>query len=511
MGHSPNMSPDTASSLFPERPIRPLPKRRLREKLSPEVADTIKYPPSTHETTPLFYYPPYTLKDEGSPPGLGSTSPTQQSRRTETGRNYTPRQNGLGLRDGDDEETTLRSTMVTRSPPKILTRAARRHSKPDQPRTNAQPPPSTTSSADGYDLFENTNNKKKRKIPSAGDAILNNTQALNNEMGSIAISTSTGHSPDNELHNDRSYPHSSTNGFITNSQGISGSGRGRLGRSRNGRSPLRALSDGNSSWIGRAPKPAQPQWALGEQEGSGIISNAIANAEKLRPQSQDNVSLLQQHSTVTKSTPASTQFTFTCESQVPGTIQWPGHANKHSMSTQGGPGSLPPGSAAHHDGSSVAASRGSGSSRRDSKRRFDRSLDRAARRRRQVATESRRTNPSNAADDWVCEFCEYESIFGEPPKALIRTYEIKDRKRRQEEADRKRLLEKAKAKSRKGKKSGKASSRGEHPVTQPSGQEPAGHMDTNHHHSTQSEEGEDYPDSPGERTGPDIKANGLPS
>lgn len=257
------MSPDTASSSFPSRRIRPLPRRRLREKLSPEVADTIKYPPSTHETAPLFYYPPYTLKDEGSPPRIGSTSPTQQSRRTETGRNYTPRQNGLGLRDGDDEEMVMRSTMVTRSPPKILTRAARRHSKPDQPRTNAQPPHSATSSADGYDLFENANNKKKRKIPSAGDAILNSTQLLNNEMGSIAISTDAGHSPTSELHSDRAHPHSGTSGFMTNNQGISGPGRGRLGRARNGRSPLRALPDGNSSWTGRAPKSTQPQWAPG--------------------------------------------------------------------------------------------------------------------------------------------------------------------------------------------------------------------------------------------------------
>ncbi|KAL6409414.1 hypothetical protein AUP68_05788 [Ilyonectria robusta] len=61
-----------------------------------------------------------------------------------------------------------------------------------------------------------------------------------------------------------------------------------------------------------------------EHEGTGIISNAIANAEKLRPQGQENVSLLQQHSSAEKATPASTQFTFTCDSQVPGTVQWPG-------------------------------------------------------------------------------------------------------------------------------------------------------------------------------------------
>ncbi|KAF4994354.1 hypothetical protein FGRMN_5862 [Fusarium graminum] len=507
------MSPDTVSSLFPDRPIRPLPKRRLREKLSPDVADTIKYPPSTHETAPLFYYPPYTLKDEASPPRASSTSPAQLGRRTEVGRNYTPRRTGIGLLDGDEEEAALRSTLVTRSPPEILTRGAQQPTKQDQTRPNPQPPLSTTSSVDGYDLFENTNNKKKRKIPSAGDASLNGTHGLHNEIGSLAISAGTGHSPTSELHNDRAYSHSgsypSTGTFTSNSHGISGPGRGRLGRSRNGRSPLRALPDGNSSWVGRGSKVVPSQWAPGEQEGSGIISNAIANAEKLRPQGQENVSLLQQHSTATKSAPASTQFTFTCDSQVPGTIQWPGHTSKHSMSTLGGPGSLPPGSVAHHDGSSVAASRGSGSSRQDSKRRLDKSLDRAARRRRQHAKETRRINPGKTADDWICEFCEYESIFGEPPRALIRKYEMKDRKRRQDEADRKRLLEKAKAKSRKGRKSGKSSSK-EHGTVQSPLQERGITSDMNHNHPVHSEEEEDeYPSSPGDRTGPDISIEGL--
>ncbi|KAF9770855.1 hypothetical protein IL306_011531 [Fusarium sp. DS 682] len=518
------MSPDIVSSLFPDRPIRPLPKRRLREKLSPGTAETITYPPSTHETTPLFNYPPYNFREDGSPPRACSTSPAQQGRRTEAERNYTPRRNGMGLTDGDEEETTLRSTHVTRSPPEILTRGTQRSSKPELP--NPQPPLSATSSVDGYDVFENTNNKKKRKIPSAGDASLNGNQGLNNEIGSPAISPGVDHSPTNEPHNDRAYSHSNSHPtagtFTSNNQGISGPGRGRLGRSRNGRSPLRALSDGNSnSWAGRGSKTATSQWAPGEQEGSGIISNAIANAEKLRPQGQENVSLLQQHSTATKSAPASTQFTFTCDSQVPGTIQWPGeylsnnrdlslltwlqgHASKHSMPTQAGPGSLPPGSVAHHDGSSVAASRGSGSSRRDSKRRLDRSLERAARRRRQEA----QRDPAKTADEWICEFCEYEMIFGAPPKALIRQYEMKDRKRRQEEADRKRLLEKAKEKSRKGRKSGKKSaSRGENATTQNPPQEPGTSADMNHNHSAQSDEDENenqFPGSPRDRTGPDI-------
>lgn len=260
VGHSLNMSPDTVSSLFPDRPIRPLPKRRLREKLSPDVADTIKYPPSTHETTPLFYYPSYSLKDEASPPRAGSTGPTLPNRRTEVGRNYTPRRTGAGLLDGEDEEAVLRSTLVTRSPPEILTRSTQQASKQDQARPNPQPPLSATSSLDGYDLFENTNNKKKRKIPSAGDATLNGTHGLHHEIGSLAISAGTGHSPTSELHNDRAYSHSGTYpsaGTLTTSQGISGPGRGRLGRARNGRSPLRALPDGNNSWVGRASS----QWA----------------------------------------------------------------------------------------------------------------------------------------------------------------------------------------------------------------------------------------------------------
>lgn len=56
---------------------------------------------------------------------------------------------------------------------------------------------------------------------------------------------------------------------------------------------------------------------------------------------------------------------------------------------------------------------------------------------------------------WICEFCEYEDIFGVPPYALIRSYEIKDRAQRKKEAEKQRLLEKAKMKGRKGKKGGK--------------------------------------------------------
>jgi hypothetical protein len=64
-------------------------------------------------------------------------------------------------------------------------------------------------------------------------------------------------------------------------------------------------------------------------------------------------------------------------------------------------------------------------------------------------------HPPNPEDIWICEFCEYEAIFGHPPEALIRQYEIKDRKERRRLAEKRRLLEKAKMKGRKGKKATK--------------------------------------------------------
>lgn len=52
----------------------------------------------------------------------------------------------------------------------------------------------------------------------------------------------------------------------------------------------------------------------------------------------------------------------------------------------------------------------------------------------------------------LCEFCEFKAIWLYTPRFLIRRYEERDLKRRQDIENRRRLLEKAKAKSRKTKK-----------------------------------------------------------
>jgi hypothetical protein len=67
--------------------------------------------------------------------------------------------------------------------------------------------------------------------------------------------------------------------------------------------------------------------------------------------------------------------------------------------------------------------------------------------------------PPKREDIWICEFCEYESIFGAPPTALIWEYERKDAAERKRLEERRRLLEKAKMKGRKGGR-GKKGSKG---------------------------------------------------
>lgn len=127
-----------------------------------------------------------------------------------------------------------------------------------------------------------------------------------------------------------------------------------------------------------------------------------------------------------------------------------------------------------------------------------------------LAARSRRTrqelnnykNPPKEEDVWICEFCEYESIFHEPPKALIRQYEAKDRLERKRLAEKQRLLEKAKMKGRKGKKGNKKSANAATHAQQPAqkpryAQQPMDQIPLQHQ-GTQSEEYvlDDYDDDP---------------
>ncbi|EFY93045.1 hypothetical protein J3458_009434 [Metarhizium acridum] len=496
------MSPDTVSSLFPDRPIRPLPKRRLRERLSPEAADSIRYPVSTRENAPFFHYPPYTVKEakEGSSQLTSVLSdPIQPGRLDDSNRGVTSQRYGVQSEAGEEGHIGARSTLVARTSPEILNLSGRQAARQEQPRqVEPQPPPSATPSLDGYDSFENTNNKKKRKIPSAGESSTNGTHGHGSEMNGLGLSAATSPPADADHGTERSYAGSNTyqasTSYAAGNQGFSGPGRGRLGRSGNARTPLRTLPDGNTTWTSRGAKAGTTHWPAGS-DSVGIISSAIANAGKLPPQGQENVSLLQQHSSASKSTPASAQFTFTCDSQVPGTVQWPGNHSRDDIATHG-PDMHSNTNMNNSTSNDISQAATSSQSLRRTRRQLDRELKMAARRRRQIAEENLHENPPKPEDVWICEFCEYERIFGEPPKVLIRAFEIKDRRHRRKEADWKRLMEKAKAKSRKSKKPNKALNKGSssghhHPDHMPSDyiddhQAPSMHHEQSH--STQSEE-----------------------
>lgn len=248
-----DMSPDTMSSMYPDRPIRPLPKRRLRERLSPDVAESIKYPPAPKTTPPLFYYPYTAAEETRNARPVESQLPSGRERAEEIDqRNYISRRNPEDA-DSDEDELAYRSRIYPRHTPDTTGRAYRFVEKPDATRKPPQPPGSTTSSADGYDSFENTNNKKKRKIPTPGDS---GGSHLSSDLAGMGISSI---SDDRHGRVDAGGGPYYSSPSSANGSGLSGPGRGRYGRVRNGRSPLRTLLDATSN--GRSGKQRQPQWS----------------------------------------------------------------------------------------------------------------------------------------------------------------------------------------------------------------------------------------------------------
>jgi hypothetical protein len=256
LGYSPepaqDMSSPDAISPYPDRPIRPLPKKPLRDRIPPDVAQSIKYPPAPKTTTPLFYYGYNPREDAGANAAAESQHPTERKRVDEVERNYISRRNGDAV-DSDEDEQAYGSRIHSRPCADTAGRSYRYVQKQDPKHQNPPLPTSATSSVDGYDSFENTNNKKKRKIPTPGDSSLTGVH-LSSDLAGMGLS-----GPDDlgdEASNGIGSYHSSSVG-----QGISGPGRGRYGRVRNGRSPLGTLSDATSNWgNGRSTKQRQSPW-----------------------------------------------------------------------------------------------------------------------------------------------------------------------------------------------------------------------------------------------------------
>ncbi|RKF60400.1 hypothetical protein OnM2_051038 [Erysiphe neolycopersici] len=456
------MSPETISP-YSDRPIRPLPKRRLRERLSPDIVELIKYPLAPRANPPMFYHS-YNLRGETGTNGtIESLNSGERKRFDELEKNYVSRRNDKDL-TGEIEEAAYSDWIFSRRSIDTATGSYSFFQKSDTKNYNSQPPGSTASSIDGYDSFENTNNKKKRKIPTPGESNLNGIRISGDVIGS-----SSQDDLEDLVHQSQS-----------SLQGICGPGRGRYGRNRNGKSPINTFSDGPSNWNGaRSSKQRQAQWSS-PPESAGIISRSIATANAERNFSttsrlQEDASLQQYASK--KSSPASTQFTFSCDTQIPG---WPGlntsltvqqntlptrmstHATQTSPKVASKrstvcPKEVPLGQPYASNG--MKQNHDQVTPMKKTRRRTGKDYLTAAKQRRHQQGYRNYHSPVASEDVWICEFCEYERIFGTPPEALIRQYEIKDRRARKQEAERRRLLEKARMKGRKGKKGNKSTTK----------------------------------------------------
>ena len=442
----------------------------------------------------------------------------------------------------------------------------------------AQSTVSSNDSVDGYDSFENTNNKKKRKIPTSG-SLGNHQSSLSAEMANMGISPSqdndgTLHTPDGGVSQYYSTlnPATSPN---TSGTGISGAGRGRYGRTgrrdASGRSPLGVSANSSNAWqqgrLGMARRDySHSGSATGKRESfsnfepllcthaklwlardlpsdHGIISAAMAEAAALpsnSPSGQENKSLLER-SAAKKASPAKTQFTFTCESDSAKSMNWPAdyyplpgptnHSaaaaaagastsqsmhNQKGFSTQGTQTSPTMAGQGNQNGAPAGNNAQPNTQpARKPRRPPGKRYAMSARERRLQQEYNNYHHPPREEDVWICEFCEYESIFGSPPEALVRQYEIKDRRERKRLAEKRRLLEKAKMKGRKGKKGSKnaaknntaATTQNDQPANQQTYQQPAD-PGLIQNHGTQSDEyfGDEYDDDPAPMPAPPPQA-----
>ncbi|KAK2798289.1 hypothetical protein FQN50_008894 [Emmonsiellopsis sp. PD_5] len=480
-------APDTPSPVYPDRLIRPLPKRPIRSRLSPESAESILYPPAP-PASQVFY---------GAYAGNGEVVNDAKVyvQQNNYGNEHSPERDhhhpyddGIESADEDGPVVVRRSGGFHRSSMSPSGENRQKYAKhlEDTP-TKSSPGP------DGYDAFENTNNKKKRKIPTSGN--LGNHSNISADLVTMGLPGNGGGNGASLDDGSGTGPYYGTgNPASPAGNGISGPGRGRYGRNAgrtaSGRTPLAAHTP--NAWLGNRPgagngagrKDAAPglgQESIGESTNpaEGIISAAIANAAALSssgPQAQDNISLLDQ---TRKPTPTKTQFTFTCESDSSKGMAWhtqstypsqqhhgagnpplstmpPGQRGFSTQGTQTSPNMAAQANQQGQGGSQHSGQSGQNAATGKKTRRSPGSIYALAARQRRIQQQyANLHHPPNIDEIWICEFCEYESIFGRPPEALIRQYEIKDRKERRRLAEKRRLLEKAKMKGRKGKKATK--------------------------------------------------------
>lgn len=254
-------SSDTTSPIYPDRPIRPLPKRPLRSRLSPEVADSIRYPPAPTSSSLFYPYSQTTYQKTGVTVKQAVADIDKALIEAQKSGNGNS-QNGYQFRgseaESDDEQSIgvircfddLQRQAATLTPTRGYSNGVNRSHEPP-----TQSTVSSNDSVDGYDSFENTNNKKKRKIPTSG-SLGNHQSSLSAEMANMGISPSqdndgTLHTADGAVGQYYSTLNPATSPNVSGT-GISGAGRGRYGRTgrrdASGRSPLGVSTNASNAW-----------------------------------------------------------------------------------------------------------------------------------------------------------------------------------------------------------------------------------------------------------------------
>ena len=262
MGTDP--SPGSVSRLYPDRAIRPLPKNPLKSRLSPEQASSIVYPPDPPPLSPALRFGGHDTVLRAHRMANGESGkylhhhPSTAARREFVNKDCACCVDGDS---GDDEvefdhpeyryanstgllDGALENKVVMDNIQRRLIDAARVSTRPP-------PPGSTASSADGYESFENTSNKKKRKIPLPVVSNLHQSQ-LSADMASMGISGVLDRSPDacsGAASGAVGAPsrHASSAAGGSSGTGISGAGRGRYGRQSGRNDPGIRRPLGNSS------------------------------------------------------------------------------------------------------------------------------------------------------------------------------------------------------------------------------------------------------------------------
>ncbi|KAL5334349.1 hypothetical protein BJX70DRAFT_378425 [Aspergillus crustosus] len=466
-----NSAPDTPSPIYPDRLIRPLPRRTFRSRLSIDAADSIPYPLAP-PTTQLFYG---TAATNGE-----SINESKLYVQQDDGRDLSSDQDhhplyesGIDLDSGDEDGPVVvrrsagfRGSSLSPTPSGVRQQALLNKGK-EQP--TMSPP---AAGPDGYDAFENTNNKKKRKIPTPGNTGSHHS-SLSPEFANIGLANSEQHhssSAGEGGHASTFYGTGSPASPV--SSGMSGPGRGRLGRQGGKRSSVLGLINWTQSRnVSHRDVPLSSPGATGDSttRNHGIISAALANAAASAFSSPSYRVAVQGSMLEQQTTPTRTQFTFTCESDSSKGMalhrspvsQTQGHSTR-GFSTQGTQTSPTVATQLNQHATTQpqqhlhqAIAPNEPVPERKKKRSPSSTYALSARQRKVQQQYANLHHPPSLEDVWICEFCEYESIFGRPPEALIRQYEIKDRKERKRLAEKKRLLEKAKMKGRKNKKAPK--------------------------------------------------------